>query len=581
MMPRVNTLNTLPYSDQMDCDVLVVGSGAGGLAAAVVAAHQGLSVVLAEKAAVLGGTTAVSGGWLWIPNTPHAQRAEQSESTEEVKRYLQAVLGDAYRAPLLETYLQVAPEMIAFFEKNTPVQFTPGSAVPDFFGELPGARDGWRSVTAAPYDGRELGNSLHLLRRAIPESTVAGMGIASGLDMRHFFEAKSSFKSSCYVMKRLYRHLKDIWQYGRSTQLVNGNALAARLISAAQRVSVRLMTSAQVVSLEQEQGRISGAIIQTPKGTIQVRARQAVVLAAGGFPHDVERHKQLFTHVVEHGSPHHSAAPRSNTGDGLRLGESVGGQVDSSLVNAGAWAPISLIPRQDGRLGRFPHLVERGKPGVLAVREDGKRFTSEANPYHQFINDLVEATPKGDPVRCWLICDHRFIRKYGLGAVKPAPFPLRHWVRKGYLIQASSWSELAAQCGIASEALERTVQNHNHQAKNGLDPEFQKGHNRYQRLAGDARNKPHPSLAPLLQAPFYAVEIVPGSLGTFAGLITNEYAQVLNQSNEPIVGLYAVGNDMNSIMRGHYPSGGITLGPAMAFGYQAAQHIAAKAKGEA
>lgn len=577
-MTGVTSLTTPLETNNIECDVLVVGSGAGGLAAAVVAAHLGLSVIVAEKAAVLGGTTAVSGGWLWIPNAPHAQKAGKAESIDEVKQYLHSVLGADYQEVMLDRFLRVAPEMIAFFEKNTPVQFTAGSAVPDFFGELAGARDGWRSVTATPFDGRELGDSLHLLRRAIPETTVAGMGIASGLDMRHFFEAKSSVASAWHVTKRLAKHAKDLCVTGRSTQLVNGNALAARLIAAAQQVGVRLMPSAQVVGLDYDGQRVTGATIQTPKESVRVQAKHAVVLAAGGFPHDAMRQKQLFKHVSQHGSPHHSAAPRSNTGDGLRLGESVGGVVDASLGSAGAWAPVSLIPRQEGRLGRFPHLVERGKPGVIAVRTDGRRFTSEANPYHRFINDLVAATPDNEPVRCWLICDHRFIRRYGLGAVKPAPFSLGHWIKKGYLKQASSWKQLAGQCGIAVEQLEQTVANYNLHAKAGQDPEFHKGHNLYQRIAGDAKNTPHPSLAPLLQAPFYAVEIVPGSLGTFAGLITNENAQVLDQHKQPIPGLYAVGNDMNSVMRGHYPSGGITLGPAMAFGYQAAQHIAEKVK---
>lgn len=579
-MAEETSLNTQKLEDSLECDVLVAGSGAGGLATAVVAAHLGLSVIVAEKAAVLGGTTAVSGGWLWIPNAPHAQRAGQAESVEQVKLYLQSVLGSDYQDLMLDNYLRIAPQMIDFFEQKTPVQFNAGSAVPDFFGELDGAREGWRSVTAAPFDGRELGDSLHLLRRAIPETTVAGMGIASGMDMRHFFEARSSLKSAWYVMKRLSRHIYDLCTSGRSTQLVNGNALAARLIAAAQQVGVRFITSAPVTQLELTEQRVTGALLQTPTGLVQVKAKQAVVLAAGGFPHDAARQAQLFTHVKQHHSPHHSAAPRSNTGDGLRLGESVGGVVDTSLSSAGAWSPVSLIPRQDGRLGRFPHLVERGKPGILAVRANGKRFTSEANPYHRFINDLIAATPQGEPVRCWLICDHRFIRRYGLGAVKPAPFALRSWIKKGYLKQAKNWAQLAQQCGIDAATLERTVQSHNASASTGQDPEFHKGHNLYQRVAGDAKNKPHPNLAPLLQAPFYAVEVVPGSLGTFAGLMTNEKAQVLDQQSQPIRGLYAVGNDMNSIMRGHYPSGGITLGPAMAFGYQAAQHIAEQAKEE-
>ena len=260
----------------------------------------------------------------------------------------------------------------------------------------------------------------------------------------------------------------------------------------------------------------------------------------------------------------------------MNLGERLGGEVDSSQAAAGAWSPVSLVPQADGTWGRFPHLVERGKPGLIAVRANGLRFTNEGGPYHAFVKEMLAATPEGERAVSWLICDHTFIRRYGLGAVKPFPLSLKPWLANGYLKCGNTLAELAHACGIDVNGFEATLREYNRHAEQGQDPVFGRGSNLYQRVAGDASVGPNPCVAPIATAPFYAVEIVPGSLGTFAGLKTNVYAQVLDSAGAVISGLYAVGNDMNSVMGGHYPSGGITLGPGMTFGYVAARHIAGK-----
>jgi succinate dehydrogenase/fumarate reductase flavoprotein subunit len=321
-------------------------------------------------------------------------------------------------------------------------------------------------------------------------------------------------------------------------------------------------------------GKVTGAVVGSPGGDIEVRAARGVVLACGGFPHDVARKKALLPHAPT-GREHWSAASRGNTGDGLRLGEGAGGIVSTDLVQAAALAPVSLVPRADGSVAHFPHLIERAKPGLIAVTAAGRRFTNEADSYYDFMRDLIEATPKGQPVAAWLVCDHAFIRHYGLGAVKPAPMLLGGMVNNGYLKRGGTLAELALACGIDAGGLEKTVQRYNVQARQGTDTDFGKGETPYNRVQGDAATgQPNPCMAPLERGPFYAVKVLPGSLGTFAGLRVNASAQVLDAAGQPIAGLYAGGNDMNSMMGGRYPSGGITLGPAMTFGFIAAHHAA-------
>lgn len=568
----------MPIRECYECDVLVIGSGAGGLSSAVTAAYEGLKVIVAEKASVFGGTTAVSGGWLWIPNTPHAVREGKVEPIEIPKLYLKNILGEKYDETMIHTYLTQAPKMVEFFEAKTEVKFNISASVPDFFN-IDGARVGWRSIVAAPYDGRLLGQKLNILRPPIPETTLWGMGIASGADMKHFINTFNAIPSFIYATKRVLRHFLDLIFRKRSTQIVNGNALVARLLKSAFDYKVKLLANHAMTELVEENGRVIGALFKTPAGIVKIIAKHGVVLATGGFPHDEKRKQALFKHVSE-GTPHHSAAPETNIGDGLIAAEAIGATVDQTLPWSGAWAPVSLIPRLDGTLGRFPHLVERGKPGLIAVLKNGCRFTNEGDSYPAFIKDLFRHTSQGKQAHCWLICDHKFIRRYGLGAVKPFPISLKPWLDNGYLKQGHTIQELAVACGIDPVQFLKTVEQYNQYAYLGQDPEFQRGTTPYQKAQGDADHHPNPCIAPIENRPFYAVEVVPGSLGTFAGLVTDEYAQVLNKAGQPINGLFAAGNDLNSIMGGQYPSGGITLGPAMTFGYLAAKKIAEQARTE-
>lgn len=557
----------------LQCDVLVIGAGAAGLAAAVTAAHHGQQVIIADKATHLGGTSAWSGGWLWIPRNPLAVAEGIVEAGDAPERYLRAQTHVSELDPRQLAFLHHGPEMVAFFQRHTAVQFQSGSRMPDMHAG-DGSAHGGRSLCALPYDGRRLGPWLHKLRPPLDIVSLAGMGIAGGADMAAFFNATRSPKAAMHVGRRLLRHGRDLLLHRRGQQLVNGNALVARLLRSALDLGVTVLTGKAATRLLGS-GRVGGA--QFADGQV-IHARRGVVLACGGFPHDRQRIAQLVPHAPQ-GHQHYSAAPRENTGDGLRLGEQAGGQVHSCGDHAGAWAPVSQVPRRDGSHGHFPHLVDRAKPGFIAVRSDGRRFANEADCYHDFMNALFAATPQGEPAQAWLICDHAAQRRYGIGWAKPFPFPTRIYQRCGYLHKGDSLAQLAQRCGIDAAQLQCTVAAFNQHAAQGLDPFYGRGASAYNRAQGEPLHGPNPSLRPLLNGPFYAVKLLPGSLGTFAGLATDAAARVLNDQAQPIPGLYAVGNDMHSVMGGHYPSGGITLGPGMTFGYIAGMALSSSGAG--
>ncbi|KMM85553.1 Succinate dehydrogenase/fumarate reductase, flavoprotein subunit [Pseudomonas taetrolens] len=559
-------------NEYMQCDVLVVGSGASGLATAVTAAELGLDVIVVEKEPVLGGTSAWSGGWLWIPRNPLAVTEGIVEELEQSRTYLRNELHCDVLDPRVEAFLEQGPKMVEFFQHRTEVQFFSGSRMPDFHTSE-GFAKGGRSVCAQPYDGRRLGPWIKKLRRPLDIISLRGMGIAGGADLNHLLNARRSASSMLYASKRLLRHTRDMLCHSRGMHLVNGNALIARLLKSAVDRQVRLLTDTPVRKLLREGERVIGAQVERTAQVIEIRARRGVVLACGGFPHDQQRIASLFPHAPN-GTEHLSAAPKGNTGDGLRLGESVGACIPSDMPHAAAWAPVSRVPREDGGFSGFPHLMERAKPGFLAVRRNGQRFVNEADSYHDYMCALFKATGPGEAPASWLICDHRAQRRYGLGWSRPLPFPTVPYVRAGYLYKAPSLAELAHQCGIDAQQLALTVSTFNQAAEKGFDPLFHRGESLYNKAQGDSLHAPNPSLGSLRQAPFYAVKLVLGSLGTFTGLHTDVSARVLNLHQQPIPGLFAVGNDMNSIMNGYYPSGGITLGPGMTFGYIAGQTLA-------
>ncbi|RRV49421.1 FAD-dependent oxidoreductase [Pseudomonas sp. p106] len=558
---------------QAECDVLVIGSGAAGLAAAVTAAWHGQRVTLVEKDPVFGGATAWSGGWAWVPRNPLARRAGIEEDIEQPRTYLRNELGAHYDAQRIDAFLEACPHMVAFFEKHTALQFAEGNAIPDMHGDTPGAATGGHQVIAAPYDARELGALLPRLRRTLRETSFMGMPIMAGADLAAFLNMTRSPRAFWHVCKRFSRHLYHLARHGRAMHLVNGVALVARLAKSAEDLGVRLLESAPAKRLLMEDGQVRGAVIGTAQGDITLRAK-AVVLAAGGFAHDPVRRRQLFPRDAS-GHANLALPPPSCSGDGLRLGESAGGVVATDLKSAVAWAPVSKVAHRDGSVGHFPHIIERGKPGIIGVLANGKRFVNEAHGYYDYVAAMLDAVPQDEQACSWLICDHRFLRRYGLGHARPAPLPVWPHLRSGYLKRGVSLELLARACGIDPAGLSATVAEYNRHARQGQDPEFGRGSTPFNRKQGDPQHKgPNPCVAPIEQGPFYAVKVQPGCFGTFAGLRTDGHARVLDEHGQPIGGLYAAGTDMASVFGGWYPSGGINLGPALTFGYVAGRHIA-------
>lgn len=566
-------MTAAPQPDVIDCDVLIVGSGAAGLSAAVTAAWHGQKVIVVEKDAVFGGATAWSGGWAWVPCNPLAKRAGIIEDVELPRTYLKHELGERYDPAMIDAFLEAGPRMVAFFERHTRLQFADGNAIADIHGDTPGAGTGGRSVIAAPYNGREVGKLLKRLRKTMRETSFMGMPIMAGPDLAAFLNLTRSLPAAWHVTKRFGRHLIDLALHGRALQLVNGVALVARLAKSAEDLGVLLWESAPVTSLTQDEAGVTGAVVKTARGDIRIRALKAVVLAAGGFANDIERRKALFPRTPT-GHEHLALPPLGVNGDGLTLGESAGGQINSDLHSTVAWAPVSRVTHSDGSIGHFPHIIERAKPGIIGVLSNGQRFVNEANGYYDYVTAMVEQAPAGEPVASWLICTHDFQRRYGLGISRPFPIPVGPFIQSGYLKSAYTLEGLARVCGIDTKGLQATVDDYNRHAQTGQDPQFGRGSTPYNRKQGDPLHKPNPCVAPISKGPFYAVKVEPGCFGTFAGLKTNEHAQVLNADGQAIKGLYAAGTDMASIMGGYYPAGGINLGPALTFGYIAGRHMA-------
>lgn len=555
------------------CDVLVIGAGAGGLATAIVAKKQGLDVIVVEKEAFFGGTTAFSGGVLWVPCNPQASASGIQDSREAARTYLRNETGDYFDAEAVDAFLDNAPAMVSFFERETAVKFMP-TLYPDYHPDVAGGVDIGRSILAAPFDIRQLGADMARLRPPLKTITFIGMMFnSSNADLKHFFNATKSLTSFIYVARRLATHIKELLLYRRGINVTSGNALAARLAKSALDLGIPIHTQTAARQLLQERGRVSGALLNSVHGEWRIDARCGVVLAGGGFSHDLQRLKQAYPHV-KRGSEHFSPVPSGNTGDGARMAEAVGGQLEIRFKDAAAWMPVSKVPMGDGRFTAFPHLLDRYKPGVIGVLRNGQRFTNESNSYHDVGAALIRACADECETAMWLVCDAQAMAKYGLGYAKPAPMPLGPLLRNGYLLKGDSLAELARKAGIEAAGLEQTVRQYNLGAEQGEDREFGRGSTCFNRYLADPQHQPNPCVAPIVKGPYYAVKVIMGDLGTFDGIKTSVVGEVLNETGAAIPGLYAVGNDRASIMGGNYPGAGITLGPIMTFGYLTAQHLA-------
>ncbi|EFI62518.1 FAD-dependent oxidoreductase [Comamonas thiooxydans] len=561
---------------EMNCDLVVVGSGAAGLATAITARKRGLDVIVLEKEPVFGGTTALSGGVLWVPLNKYGRQQNPADTVERVREYMMSETGSNYDAAAVQCFIENGPKMVDFFERETEMKFVP-TLYPDYHPDAPGGVDIGRSILAAPYDIRGLGKDMQRLKPPLETITFMGMMFnSSNADLKHFFRATKSVASFFYVAKRLATHIKELALYGRGTNVTSGNALAARLAKSALALDIPILTSTPVKELLSENGKVVRVRAAAADGELQISARHGVVLACGGFPHDLKRIAQVYPHL-KRGGEHLSPTPVGNTGDGLTMAEKVGGTVQLGFPDASAWMPVSKVPFGKGRSGVFPHLLDRYKPGVIGVLRNGQRFTNESNSYHDVGAALMRACEGERETAMWLICDKVALGKYGLGYAKPSPMPVGPLLRNGYLTKGDTIGELARNCGIAPDALEMTIRSYNRDAVRGEDPAFRRGNTSFNRYLADPDNKPNPCVAPISTGPFYAVKVLMGDLGTFDGIKTSVTGEVLRADGSQIDGLYAVGNDRRSMMGGNYPGAGITHGPNMTFGYVTGNTIATKA----
>lgn len=556
-------------------DVLVVGSGAGGLVAALTAAAAGLDVMLIEKTPLFGGTTAHSEGMVWVPLSPHAVRKGCEDSAEAAFTYLSAVAGNHLDAAKARAYLQAAPAMLRFVEDASRVRYSLAGSL-DYYSDRPGATAGSRSLRVEPMDGRTLGPVFHQVRPPLRSTLAFGGMTITGADLPHALRAHRSVRAFAAMARLTGRYAWDrVRGYGRGTRIGNGHAVAACLVEALARRGARMVRDAALQDLIMSDGRVAGALVSVSGKAMRVAARRGVVLATGGFSNDPTRKAEHFDHVGRsHG--HALLASEASTGDAIAAATAVGAAMTANLAQPAAWTPASLVPQRDGSTVAFPHYVDRNKPGFIAVDATGRRFANEAAGYAPFTAAMVEACRGRAETEAWLVADARAVDRHGIGAAPPFPFLLAAAVRSGYLAKARTLGGLAAAIGVPADALQGTVAAFNGFARAGRDPDFHRGETAYERAGGDPAHAPNPSLGPLEKAPFYAVRIVPSDIGTFAGLRTDADARVLRPDGDPIQGLYAAGNDAASAFGGTYPAAGITVGLAMTFGYVAGQHLAAQ-----
>ena len=564
-----------------EVDVIVLGAGAGGLAAACVAAAEGLETLLIEKSDFVGGTTAVSGGMVWIPANPKMRDAGIEDSIDNARSYLDHCAPATRDTAAREAFLARGPEAIAFLEERVGLRLRPVISYPDYYPDLPGATLGGRVLEPEDFDGYALGRSFGLLRWPLPEFMLFGGMMIARADLPHFRRVLRSPRAVLRVARLL---LDYAWQRlfaPRGTRLVLGNALIGQLFKSSLDLGVKLRLGVRAARVVMEGGRAAGVEIETGEAreagmaaeapSMRIRARAGVVLATGGFSNDPALRASLLPENVTAASP----VCRSVAGDGLRIGVDAGGVIGTHNSQNAFWAPVSQFEREDGSEGVFPHTVaDRGKPGLIALTSAGERFTSEAVSYHEFVLAMFRGNVHGAAVPAYLICDRKSLWQYGLGAVKPFTLTLEPHTANGYLVEAGTLDDLARRLEIDPAALAQTIATYNADARSGVDSLFGLGGDPYQRHLGDRDHAPNPCMRPIETPPYYAIRLFPSDLGTIAGLMTDASACVLDAQGRPIEGLYACGNDMNSIMDGAYPGPGITLGPALVFGYIAAHGIA-------
>jgi 3-oxosteroid 1-dehydrogenase len=548
-------------------DVLVIGSGAGGLLAGLVAAHNRADVLIVEKASEWGGSSATSGGGIWIPCSDQAKALGREDSAEEAFTYVRKLSSPNVPDSHIHAFIDNAPEMLRWVTANTIINYE-ALPYPDYHVEEPGGKDGYRTHMPTPIDGRLLGDDMATLRSASPAASLFGYINWQFTETYALLFRPPGWTRA--LAKILVRYYGDVGQRLRSSKdryLTLGNALAGGLRLALKEKGVPLWLESPLSELVVEEGRVVGAIITHKGKSLRIAACKGVVLAAGGFEHSA---KLRAENIPSQPKTVRSGGQTNNTGDSIVAAVKIG--ADTRNMHSTWSAPVFSVPGEDrGRLST----IERALPGCIIVNQAGMRYLNEAASYHIVGQQMVRLnTLEASTDPSWVIFDHRFRHKYPMGPLLPI---LPDWAQakavQQILKKAGTIAELAGKIGVDAGALIATVSRFNEHAAKGEDPDFQRGAAIYDRVFGDAANQPNPCLAPIVEAPFYAFPIYAGDIGTNGGLVTDDVARVLDTAGNPIPGLYAAGNNAATMMGESYPGAGATLGPGLTFGYVAARDL--------
>lgn len=552
-----------PVEIPSEADVVVVGAGGAGMCAALSAARQGLDTVLVEKSAWFGGSTARSGGGVWIPGNYALEEAGQDDpgDLDRAKTYLDAIVGDVVPKVRRDTYLDRGPEVMDFLREATPVRFRWVPDYSDYLPEQPGGRARGRSVEPVPMDARFLGDELDRLHP--PYSKAPANLIVTQADFRKLSLGLRTVRGPLTMVKVMLRRLLAM-ATGKKMYAM-GNAIAIGLRKALADAGVPVHYEAELRDLLVEDGRVVGAVVEQDGVRREVRARRGVILGSGGFEHNQELREKFLPQPT---ATEWSTGAPSNTGGGLLAGTAAGAATD--LLDDAWWGPTIPLP---GRA--WFCLAERNLPGSIIVNQAGRRYMNEALPYVEATKEIYKGEATGVPhVPSYMVFDQTYRNRYLFaGVAGRQPFPGR-WYKDGVVTRADTLEELAEKVGLPADALAGTVERFNGFARSGVDEDFHRGESAYDKYYSDPTVKPNCSLAPIEKGPFYAVKIVPGDLGTKGGLVTDEHARVLREDGTAIPGLYAAGNVSAAVMGHTYPGPGGTIGPALVFGYLAAEAVA-------
>ena len=554
-------------------DVLVIGSGGGGMTAALAADASGLDTLVVEKAAHFGGSTALSGGGIWVPGAPSQRKAGYVPDPDGVFEYLKQITGGLVSDARLRQYVDTAPAMMEFLENLSPwfeFVWKPGYA--DYYPELPGGSELGSTINVPAIDLRKLGDEEANLLQPL---ALAPKGIwFAPKDLRLFYQVRQNWRGKAVLVKLIWRMVRARLFGDRMAAI--GQSLAARLRLALKQQGIPLWLNSPMTELITDvDGTVTGAVVEQEGRQRRIQARRGVILASGGFDHDMAWRRQHLPELEKDWSFGNPAA----TGDGIRAGEKVGGSTD--LLDEAWWFPAMCWP--EGRLQFM--LNERMMPSQFVVNGEGRRFINEAAPYMDFAHAMIDGHRSGvTHIPCWLITDIRSFHRYVVGGHLPipkvpfAPVPTgwklpKAWLESGVVKEANSVEELAAKIEVPAANLRATAERFNELARKGHDDDFNRGDSAYDNYYGDP-TLPNPNLHPLGKPPYYAFQIILGDLGTSGGLRTDEYARVLREDDSVVKNLYAVGNASAAVMGRSYAGAGATIGPAMTFGYVAAEYIA-------